>query len=242
MVAVQPDLTDHKLEPVKSLRVPGRRSAVPTSTSLRARNPAAAPLPHFPRRLRAACRLCWFHLLPRKARNVGCIQPDLPGQPQCGLRLSKPVKSLRIPERRSAVPTFTSLRARNPTPRRLGALRIWTIVQVGMVAVQPDLPGQPQCGLHLSEPVKSPRIPGRRSAVPTSAPLRARNPAAVPLPHFPRRLGAARVWTFVGIGRFAVQPDLPGQPQCGLHLSEPVKSLRVPGRRGASALIRQCGY
>ena len=84
--AVQPDLTDHKLEPVKSLRVPGRRSAVPTSTSLRACNPT-------PRRLGAACRLCRFHLLPRKARNVGCIQPDLPGQPQCGLHLSKPVRS-----------------------------------------------------------------------------------------------------------------------------------------------------
>ena len=54
-----------------------------------------------------------------------------------------------------------------------------------------------------------------RSAVPTASPLRARNPT-------PRRLGAARVWTFVRIDNIFIQPDLTG------HKLEPVRSFRVP--------------
>ena len=61
----------------------------------------------------------------------------------------------------------------------------------------------------------------------------------MPLPHFPRRLWAARVWTIERAGIIAIQPDLTGQPQCGIHSSEPVRSFRVfRGRRGAGTLIR----
>ena len=58
--------------------------------------------------------------------------------------------------------------------------------------------------------------PSSRSAA--SSPLRACNPTL-------QRLGALRVWTLVRAGRSAIQPDLPG------HKLEPIKSLRVLGRR-----------
>ena len=115
----------------------------------------------------------------------------------------------------------TPLRARNPTLRRLRAARVWTLVRVDSIAIQPDLPG------HKSEPVRSFRTPGFRPAVPASSPLRARNPT-------PRRLGAARVWTLARVDSIAIQPDLTG------HKSEPVRSFRVPGFCGACALSLQC--
>ena len=55
------------------------------STPLRACNP-------IPRRLGAARRLCRFHLLPRKARKLSTIQPDLTGHKL------EPVRSFRVPE------------------------------------------------------------------------------------------------------------------------------------------------
>ena len=66
-------------------------------------------------------------------------------------------------------------------------------------------------------------MPGRRPAVPASTPLRAHNPT-------PRRLGAARVWTFERIDIIAIQHDPSG------HRLEPDGSFRVPGRRP------QCGF
>ena len=140
---------------------------------------------------------------------------------------------------RPAVPASTPLRARNPTPRRLGAARVWTIERVDNIAIQPDLTG------HKSEPVRSFRVPGfcgayalsllcycflrycrPRSAVPTATLLRARNPTL-------RRLWAARVWTLERIGNIAMQPDLTG------HKSEPVRSFLIPGFCGAFALPLQ---
>ena len=55
------------------------------ATPLRARNQT-------PRRLGAARRLCRFHLLPRNARKLSTIQPDLTGHKL------KPVRSFHIPE------------------------------------------------------------------------------------------------------------------------------------------------
>ena len=52
---------------------------------------------------------------------------------------------------RSAV--SSPLRARNPTPRRLGAARVWSIQQIGMIFIQPDLPE------HKLDSGKSLRVP-----------------------------------------------------------------------------------
>ena len=38
---------------------------------------------------------------------------------------------------------------RNPTPRRLGAARVWTPVRIGTFIFPYDLTGQPQCGIHF---------------------------------------------------------------------------------------------
>ena len=57
---------------------------------------------------------------------------------------------------RPAVPASTPLRARNPTLRRLGAARVWTLARIGNISIQHDLTG------HKSEPVRSFRVPGRR--------------------------------------------------------------------------------
>ena len=42
----------------------------------------------------------------------------------------------------------------NPTLQRLRALRVWTLVRVEIIAIQPDLTG------YKLEPVKSLRVPG----------------------------------------------------------------------------------
>ena len=60
---------------------------------------------------------------------------------------------------RQAEPAYTPLRACNPTPRRLGAARVWTLVRIGAFIFPHDLTGQPQCGIHLLEPLKSPIVP-----------------------------------------------------------------------------------
>ena len=56
----------------------------------------------------------------------------------------------------SAVPTDTPLRACNPTPRRLGAARVWTIERIDNIAIQHDPPE------HKLDSGGSFRIPGRR--------------------------------------------------------------------------------
>ena len=191
-------------------------------------------------RLRAACGRprCGFHSAPR-------TQPD--SSPLAGGRGA----------------ASTPLRACNPTLRRLRAARVWTIVHIGNIAMQPDLTG------HKSESGRSFLIPGfcgreygsseiaiiarfvqevfcrdpneessEMPAVPASTPLRARSavPTATPLrscnPTL-RRLWAARVWTFVHIGNIAMQPDLTG------HKSESGKSFLIPGFCGAFALPLQ---
>ena len=58
------------------------------------------------------------------------------------------------PPDQPAVPASSPLRARNPTPRRLRAARVWTLVRVGNISIQHDLTG------HKSEPVRSFRVPG----------------------------------------------------------------------------------
>ena len=60
-----------------------------------------------------------------------------------------PTNSLRINHCVASRP----LRARNPTPRRLRAARVWTIVRIGNIDIQPDLTG------HKLEPVRSFHIP-----------------------------------------------------------------------------------
>ena len=169
---------------------------------------------------------------------------------------------------RSAVPTSAPLRARNPTLRRLGALRVWTLARIDIIAIQPDLPDHksepggsflipgfceafvlPLQRYRFLKPCRQCPLP-LRSAHGGQCPHPHRfarcNPAAVPLPHrFARcnptlqRLEALRVWTLARIDIIAIQPDPTGQPQCGLHSSEPVRSFHVPGRRrGEGALIR----
>ena len=136
------------------------RSAVPTATPLRARNPAL-------RRLWAA--RVWTL---ERIGNIA-MQHDLTGHK------SEPVRSFRVPgfcgayalslqcycflrycRPRSAVPTATPLRVCNPTLQRLRALRVWMFDISGIIAIQHDLPDQPQCGLHLSESGKSFLVPG----------------------------------------------------------------------------------
>ena len=55
-----------------------------------------------------------------------------------------------------AEPAYTPLRACNPTPRRLGAARVWSLVRIDMIFVQPDLPE------HKLDSGKSLRVPWRR--------------------------------------------------------------------------------
>ena len=69
-----------------------------------------------------------------------------------GKRYSAANQMKRVQRGRSAA--STPLRARNPTLRRLGAARVWTIERVGNISIQPDPPS------HKSEPGGSFFIPG----------------------------------------------------------------------------------
>ena len=92
-------------------------------------------------------------------------------------------------------PRFARL---NPTPRRLGAARVWTPVRIGTFIFPYDLTGQPQCGIHFigaGQVSDTPRVLRRaaRRFRDTAHCHVGRTQARVDWPHCAEPCGAPRV-------------------------------------------------